>query len=745
MTRGSEATRDPSASNRGTERLRISVEGVVQGVGFRPFVYGLAERLGIRGFVTNRTGDVVIEAEAERPRLEQFLAELRASAPTAARVDRLTTTPTELRGEEAFRIADSDTATVGAAAIAPDVATCAACVAEILDPAARRGGYAFTSCAACGPRLTIVLSAPYDRARTTMASFAMCDACRAEYDDPHDRRFHAQPIACPACGPQLSASIDEVASVIRGGGIVAIKGLGGYHLACDATNEAAVNELRSRKHRDAKPFAVMVADLDAACELGDFEGARGLLASAAAPIVLAPKRASKLAESVAPGVADIGVMLPYTPLHHLLVRALPNLPLVMTSGNISDEPIAYRDDDARERLGSIADTMLAHDRPIHMRCEDSVVRGTDAAPLILRRARGYAPAPERFPLRFHTPTLALGGHLKAAFAYGVGDTAFVSPHFGDLDDLSAYEAFVDAIDHFGRLHRIEPKQVVCDLHPDYATTRFAETLGLPTISVQHHHAHFASAFADARLHGPAIGVIFDGAGYGGDGTIWGGEILVGDPAGVFRAAHLEYVAQPGGDRATIEPWRMAVAHLAAAGESYADVHPDADRAAALLGRATRTSSAGRLFDAVAAIAGVASSSGYDGQAAMQLEALARRAEPEAAYPFELNGEELVIAPMIRAIAKDVRKHVAKERIARRFHSTLVELIAHACSQLARGEGLRDVVLSGGCFQNMILATEVPARLRAVGLVPHVHRRMPPNDGGLAFGQLAVAAAREGVG
>jgi len=729
-----------------TERLRIAVEGVVQGVGFRPFVFGLAERLGVSGFVTNRTGDVVIEAEAERPTLERFLLELRTNAPSAARVDKVVATPAEVVGDQAFRIADSDVETVGAAAIAPDVATCADCVAEILDATARRHHYAFTSCAACGPRLTIVTSAPYDRARTTMAGFAMCEACRAEYEDPSDRRFHAQPIACPACGPALSAPIATVAETIRSGGIVAIKGLGGYHLACDATNETAVAELRARKHRDAKPFAVMVIDVDAAGELGELDAVgRALLASPAAPIVLAPKRASRLAPSVAPGVGDVGVMLAYTPLHHLLVRALPNLPLVMTSGNLSDEPIAFRDDDACDRLGPIADTLLTHNRPIHMRCEDSVVRVIEGAPLILRRARGYAPAPERFPLQMATPTLALGGHLKAAFAYGTGDIAFVSPHFGDLDELSAYEAFVAGIEHFGRLHRVTPKQVVCDLHPDYATTRFAETLGLPTIHVQHHHAHFASAFADARLHGPALGVIFDGAGYGGDGTIWGGEILVGDPASVWRAAHLQTVPQPGGDRAAIEPWRMAVAHLAAAGEAYADIHPDADKVAALLPRATRTSSAGRLFDAVAVLAGIVMGSQYEGQAAMMLEALARGAEPEPAYPFELAGDELVVAPMIRAIVRDARKHVAPARIARRFHTTLVEMIGNACAQLARGEGLRDVVLSGGVFQNAILATEVPAKLRALGLVPHVHRRMPPNDGGLAFGQLAVAAAREGVG
>jgi hydrogenase maturation protein HypF len=728
-----------------TERLRIAVEGVVQGVGFRPFVFGLAERLGVSGFVANRTGDVVIEAEAERPTLEQFLLDLRAKAPHAARVDRVVTTPAEVRGEHAFRIEDSELG-VGAASIAPDVATCAACVDEILDESSRRHGYAFTSCAACGPRMTIVTGAPYDRARTTMASFAMCDACRAEYENRIDRRFHAQPIACPACGPQLSATIESIADAIRAGEVVAIKGLGGYHLACDATNERTVTELRTRKQRDAKPFAVMVADVAAARELGAFDSAAcDLLASAAAPIVLASKLPSRLAASVAPAVADVGVMLPYTPLHHLLVRALPGLPLVMTSGNVSDEPIAYRDDDARERLGPIADRIVTHDRPIHMRCEDSVARVIDGAPLLLRRARGYAPAPERFPLPIGTPTLALGGHLKSAFAYGTGDVAYVSPHFGDLDELSAYEAFVAAIEHFGRLHRVTPKQVVCDLHPDYATTRLAERLGLPTLSVQHHHAHFASAFADAQLHGPAIGVIMDGAGYGGDGTIWGGEILVGDPSRVWRAAHLQTVGQPGGDRAVLEPWRMAVAHLAAAGEAYSDIHPDAEKVGTLLGRSPQTSSAGRLFDAVAVIAGVAMSSAFEGQPAMLLEAAARGAGPEPAYPFELAGDELIVTPMIRAIVKDARMHAGQARIARRFHTTLVEMIAHACAQLARGEGLRDVVLSGGVFQNAILAAEVPARLRAMGLVPHVHRRMPPNDGGLAFGQLAVAAAREGVG
>lgn len=543
-----------------------------------------------------------------------------------------------------------------------------------------------------------------------------------------------------------SGDIAAIAAALRAGEIIAIKGTGGYHLACDATNEHAVAELRARKGRDAQPFAVMVADVEAAGVLGDFDApARELLASEEAPIVLAPKRASAVAASIAPGVPDIGVMLPHMPLHAALVRALPGMPLVMTSGNAANEPVAYLDDDARERLSAIADRIVADDRTIRVRCEDSVARIVDGVPLLLRRGRGYVQTPERIALPVQTPTLALGGHRNAAFALGADHVAYVSPPIGDLDELAAYDAFVAAIEQLGRLHRITPQQVVCDMHPDYATTRLAETLGMPIIRVQHHHAHFASAFADARLHGPAIGVIFDGAGYGGDGTLWGGEILVGDPAAVWRAAHLQTVAQPGGELTPVEPWRMAVSHLAAAGEPYADVHPDAERAAASLVRATQTSSAGRLIDAVTVIAGLAVSGAFPGHAGMLLEAAARGTAPEPAYPFELSNDEMVVAPMIRAIARDARMHVAPSRIARRFHTTLVEMIAHACAQLARGEGLRDVVLSGGVFQNAILATEVPARLRSMGLVPHVHRRMPTNDGGLAFGQLAVAAAREGLG
>ena len=726
------------------ERLRIEVEGVVQGVGFRPFVFGLAHELGVRGFVSNRAGDVVIEAEAPTAALERFTLALRDRAPAAARVDRIATTHIATRSSDGFTI-EASVDEQSAAAIAPDVATCDACVAEVLDAASRRYGYAFTSCAACGPRLTIITAAPYDRARTTMAPFALCDACRAEHDDPHDPRFHAQPIACPRCGPHLAMdgiagdAIERAAAAIRAGGIVAIKGLGGYHLACDATRQDTVAELRRRKQRDAKPFAVMVADARAAgalAELGPTELA--LLQSPARPIVLARRRPGVLAEAVCAGVGDVGVLLPYTPLHHLLLRELPGMPLVMTSGNTTDEPIAFLDEDARARLGTIADHFVTHDRAIHMRCEDSVARVIGGAPMILRRARGYAPAPIRMPIAVDRPTLAVGGDLKAAFALAVHDVAFVSPHMGDLDELSAYEAYAKAIEHFEALHRVLPERVVCDRHPDYVTTRFAEQLGLPRLSVQHHHAHFASALADAGLRERAIGIIFDGAGYGDDGAIWGGEILVGDAAVVRRAFHLPYVPQPGGDRAAREPWRMAVAHLVAADEPYDMIdEPRAAAVAALSGAlAPPTSSIGRLFDAVAAITGIARHAAYEGHAAMLLEAAARSVAPDSCYPLEL-------APMIRAVAGDVRRGVARAVIARRFHSTVIELAAHAAEQVARAERVRDVVLSGGVFQNAILAEELPRRLAHAGLRPHVHRRVPPNDGGLALGQLAVAAARGG--
>ena len=748
-------------------RLQITIAGVVQGVGFRPFVYGLAARLGLAGFVANRAGDVLIEVEGNQDSVEQLVALLDSEHPAGSQIVRIESRAIPATGEQAFLIEASDTTNTAAAAIAPDVATCDACVAEIADPTQRRFGYPFASCASCGPRLTIVTDAPYDRARTTMAGFPMCDACRAEYSDVSDRRFHAQPIACPACGPALGMRIDDLAAALIAGEIVALKGLGGYHLVCDAARADVIAELRARKHRDAKPFAIMVRDLDAArqfVELDDVGAA--LLGSPARPIVLTRRREDGLPEILAPALCDLGVMLPYTPLHHLLLAAVDR-PLVMTSANLTDEPIVFRDDDAR-KLGDIADRIVAHDCEIFTRCDDSVTCVGDGAPMILRRARGYAPAPLRLPVPLDRPTLALGGHFKAAFALGVGDLAFLSPHLGDLDDASAHDAFEHAIDHFQRLHRVTPERVACDAHPDYATTRLAEKLGLPITAIQHHRAHFASGHADAGLTARAIGVILDGHGYSEDGTIWGGELLVGDCAESRRVGFLRPVPQPGGDHATREPWRMAIAFLREAGleldELIARHGKPAKQIAALCASAVRTSSTGRLFDAVVGVLGFCDVASYEGEAAMRLEALARDDRSTVMYPIELRtrnqmarGSSAKLAlepspdeaammldtlPIIRGVVRDRERGVSASTIARRFHTTLVELIARSCVEVARAESIRDVVLSGGVFANLILANEVPVRLRAYGLLPHLPRRVPPNDGGLAFGQLAAIAAMD---
>ncbi|HEY4181545.1 MAG TPA: carbamoyltransferase HypF [Kofleriaceae bacterium] len=754
-----------------TTRHVIAVRGVVQGVGFRPFVHAVATRLGIVGFVTNRGGDVAIEAEGPAARLDELVAELRVGPP-ASRVESVVATAIAVRGGDGFEIAASE-ASGDAAVIAPDVATCAACVDEIFDARGRRFGYAFTSCAACGPRLTIVTGAPYDRERTTMAPFTLCDECAHEMADPADRRFHAQPIACPACGPTLrfdreGDALSGVVAALRDGAIVAIKGLGGYHLACDALRADVVARLRERKDRDAKPFAIMVASIEGARELAmvsDVEAA--LLASSARPIVLLAGRV--VPDGIAPGLLDVGVMLPYTPLHHLLLRAFGG-PLVVTSGNASDEPIAFADDDARARLGPIADAFLVHDREIHARCDDSVTRVVDGAPTILRRARGYAPVPLRLPHPLAVPTLALGGHLKATFALGDGDTAFVSPHIGDLDYQAALDSYRAALSHHAALHRVTAVRVAHDLHPDYATTRIAEELGLPRVAVQHHHAHFASALADARVT-RAIGVIFDGAGLGTDGTIWGGELLVGDAAASVRAGHLREVALPGGDAAAREPWRMGVVFDRELGLELepwlARYGNRAWQVARLCASAVKTTSAGRLFDAVAAQLGLADVASFEAHAAMRLEALARSSTDREVYPVEVartGGSKLsgstaytethrIVAPqpvatpmvmdtlsIMRAVQRDRARGVEGEVIARRFHSTLIEMIACACTELAAEYGVADVVLSGGVFQNVVLANELPVRLRAVGLRAHQHRAVPANDGGLALGQLATLAA-----
>jgi hydrogenase maturation protein HypF len=755
-------------------RRLVLVRGTVQGVGFRPFVFALAGRLGLHGCVSNQTADVRIELEGESTALDRFVAELATRPPPLARIDSVQSWPQEPRGDSTFRIETSRSEPGQALFVPADVATCADCLRELFDPADRRFRYPFLNCTNCGPRLTIIRSLPYDRERTAMASFAMCPACAAEYHNPANRRFHAQPTCCPACGPRLRlddvqgqpvASAEpllDAASALRAGQIVAIKGLGGYHLACDAANFSVVAELRRRKVRDEKPFALMVADLEAAeglCEMSETE--RRLLQAPQRPIVLLRRRpTAPVAPAVAPGNPLLGVMLPYTPLHHVLLRELAGTTLVMTSANRADEPIAYDDQDARKRLAGIADWFLGHDRPIHLRCDDSVTRVVADVELPLRRSRGFAPQPLRLPRACPCPILAVGGQLKATFALGQEKLAILSHHIGDLEHYEALRAHGEAIEHYERLFAVKPELIAHDLHPDYASTRYAlaraATRKTRNLAVQHHHAHLASCLADSGLDEPVIGVIFDGTGYGTDGAIWGGEFLVGDYHGFRRAAHLRYVAIPGGQQAIHEPWRMAAAHLLDAGQSLTSLRGAVDggplgKVHQLIERRINsplTSSVGRLFDAVAALAGVRQRVSYEGQAAVELEWRALEVEADGSYPFELaecdgGPWQIDTRPLIDAVLADRDRGQGPARIARRFHGTLTEIIVQICQRIRGQSGLNAVVLSGGVFMNALLLTEADRHLAAAGFRVHRHRQVPPNDGGLCLGQLAIAAAQAG--
>lgn len=754
------------------ERRHILIRGIVQGVGFRPFVHNLASRLALHGFVKNETGDVLIEIEGEESILDRFLAELEANPPRLARIEDVRWERVAVQGDERFRI-EASSHQDGPIFLSPDVAACADCIRELFDLADRRHGYPFTNCTNCGPRLTIIQGAPYDRARTTMASFPMCLACQAEYDDPTNRRFHAQPIACADCGPQLRlvdesgaeirtpAPLAAFAAALRSGKIGAVKGLGGFHLACDAGNQEAVRTLRQRKHRDEKPFAIMLRDLDAVASLCELDAAeRSLLNGPASPIVLLRKKAAvPIAEEVAPGNPYLGVMLPCTPLHHLLLRAVDGMPLVMTSGNRSDEPIAYRDDEALANLAGIADLFLMHDRPIHVRCDDSVTRMVDGQELLIRRSRGYAPGPIGLPLECPEPILAAGGQLKATFALGRDRQAFLSHHLGDLDYFEAFQAFTKDVELYEKLFAVRPRCLVRDMHPDYATTRWAVERaameGIPVLAVQHHHAHMASCMAEHGLVEPVIGVTFDGTGYGSDGTIWGGEFLIGDYHTFRRAAHLRGVRMPGGDQAIREPWRMALAYLADAQVAdgpwetrFLPYNVKVIRQMLERGiQAPLTSSAGRLFDAVAALAGIRDRVNYEGQAAVELEWLASGVEAGDAYPFGVEpagpgSDGLVIdtRPLVVRVADQVKQGIAAAILARRFHSTMVEIIGRVCNLLRRETGINTVVLSGGVFLNALLVREAHRLLEKDGFRCCRHRLVPPNDGGLSLGQLAIAAA-----
>jgi hydrogenase maturation protein HypF len=706
------------------ERLAVTVRGTVQGVGFRPFVYRLASRNQLAGWVRNSTGPVEIEVEGEPARLRSFLEQLTAEAPPLARIEQLEAVAVPTRGQPGFQIEKSEARADDFQPLPPDAATCDDCLRELFDPADRRFRYPFTNCTNCGPRFTVIEDLPYDRPLTTMRGFTMCEACRREYEDPGDRRFHAQPNACWDCGPRLSIPLADAVAALREGMIVAVKGLGGYQLACDARDQRAVERLRQRKRRPAKPFAVMAADPSPWCDVSEEEWT--LLRSPARPIVLLGYRGG-LAPAIAPGLRELGAMLPYTPLHHLLLHDFGG-PLVMTSGNLSEEPICRDDDEAAQRLSGIADLFLAHDRPIAARYDDSVVRWAAGARRVIRRARGLAPAPLQLP---HGPqVVATGAHLKAAYTVARDGRAFVGPHVGDLDELLTVRSFETGLATYRRLFRVTPSTVACDLHPDYASTRIAEETLAGPVRVQHHHAHVASVIAEHGLTGKVCGVAMDGVGLGPDGTVWGGEILVCDAGGYERVAHLAPVSLPGGDRCAREGWRMAAAYgLEQAPPGVDAVKYELVQKLARSRRASVTTSCGRLFDAVASLLGVCQVSTYEGEAAARLEAIATPG-PAAVIEVELGESDR----LFRELAARRRDGEPAATLAAVFHESLARAIVRACL----ASGLDTVALSGGCFQNRRLLESCFTGLRAAGLDPYSNERVPANDGGLSLGQALVA-------
>jgi hydrogenase maturation protein HypF len=752
-------------------RVRARVEGVVQGVGFRPFAHRLAGEHALSGWVHNDGQGVLLEVEGSSAAVDSFLQRLAREAPPLATVERVrgeTLTPT---GEHGFRILDSDRVGEATALVAPDTPPCADCLTELFDRRDRRYRYPFITCTGCGPRFTIIRGVPYDRPLTTMASFTLCAECRAEYQDPASRRFHAQPNACPSCGPSVRLldgtgralavgdPVAAAAGALAAGRIVAVKGVGGYHLACRADDEGAVAELRRRKRREEKPFALMVGDLDGADALVHATMAeRDLLSGRERPIVIAPRRAgARVAASVAPRSPELGVMLPSTPLHHLLL-ADAGMPLVMTSGNVRDEPIAHLDDDAITRLRAIADLMLVHDRPIQVRVDDSIVRslGPEPAPsLMLRRSRGYVPA--RLQLPFAAPALlACGAELKSTFCLAKGSHAWVGPHIGDLKNWETLRSFRDGIAHFERLFSVAPEVVAHDLHPDYLSTGYAaERDGAALVAVQHHHAHLAACLAEHGERGQAIGAIYDGAGLGPDGTIWGGELLVGDLQRAERVGHLQPVALPGGDAAVREPWRMActwlLAALGAAPSPPATIAARIDRRrweqVAELARSgtasPTTTSVGRLFDAVSALCGIRMAVQDEGRAAVELEAVAAPRE-RGSYPMPIAGTDVLrldARETVRAVVSELAAGTSVAVVSARFHNGLADATAGAVTRLARRRGLTRAVLSGGAFQNRLLLTRTSEALARAGLRVLIPQALPPNDGAIAYGQAAVAAAR----
>jgi hydrogenase maturation protein HypF len=750
-------------------RLHINLRGAVQGVGFRPYVYRLASELKLPGWVLNSPEGVFIEVEGEKEILESFLIRLQAEKPAISFIQSLEFSFLDPAHFEGFEIRKSETGGEKTTLILPDIATCDLCLAEVFDSGNRRYRYPFTNCTNCGPRFTIIESLPYDRSNTSMKSFAMCPDCRAEYENPGDRRFHAQPNACPVCGPALELwdgtgkvlercdeALQATAAAIRQGAVVAVKGLGGFHLIADARNTEVIEKLRTRKHREEKPFALMyptLGQIKADCGVAPLE--ERLLRSSESPIVLLEARRNSLSPSVAPGNPYRGVMLPYTPLHHLLMREV-GFPVVATSGNLSDEPICIEERDALARLNGISDLFLVHNRPIVRHVDDSIVRVVLGRELVLRRARGYAP----LPLRCNglvTGILAVGGHLKNTVALAVADNVFVSQHIGDLENSESLGAFKGVIRSFCRLYQTDPRWVVSDLHPDYLSTKYAAELGIPRLSVQHHYAHVAACMAENELDGRVLGVAWDGTGYGQDGTVWGGEFLLTDSTGFTRIASFRKFRLPGSAAAVKEPRRTALGLLyEVLGPGVfdrKDLNPvsaftDQERSvvAQMLQKGIHspwTSSAGRLFDAVASLTGLRQTIRFEGQAAMELEFAIGPDSSGEEYPFDVRpvaggGQPMIIdwELLVRAILRDVENRIAAAAISRKFHNTLAEIIAVVAQRVAESR----VVLTGGCFQNRFLLERTIEKLERKGFCPYWHQRVPPNDGGIALGQI-IAASR----
>ncbi len=748
------------------KRVEINITGIVQGIGFRPFIYNLARRHSVFGWVLNNEKGVVIDAESENGKLEEFIRDVPILAPPLARIESFQVKHLEPFGYTTFEIRKSEEAEEKFVLISPDVATCDQCRSELFSPENFRYKYPFINCTLCGPRFTIIKDIPYDRHKTTMSPFTMCPICRREYEEPSDRRFHAQPNACPACGPSLRLldrlgeevagdAIEETLNLLSQGKVLAVKGLGGFHLACDARNNLAVSSLRSRKFREDKPFAVMCRDFEEVkdhCEVSEEE--KELLLSVERPIViLNRKKDSSVAHSAAPHQNTLGVMLPYSPLHHLLLNG-PLKALVMTSGNVSDEPISYKNDEAFHRLTNIADYFLFHDREIQMRCDDSVTRVFERKPFVLRRSRGYVPFPVKlsFPIEM---ILACGGELKNTFCLTRGRYAFLSHHIGDLENLETLNSFEEGIKHFKNLFSVEPKAIAYDLHPDYLSTQYALSLqDISKVGVQHHHAHIVSAMAENGIEGDVIGVALDGTGFGTDGTIWGGEFLIANLNDFKRGAHLKKVPMPGGTMAIREPWRMAMVYLH---ETYGN---ETKRLGINFMRKLNlekweilkqmiekkintpmTSSMGRFFDAISSLLGVRDEVHYEGQAAIELEMIADR-EAGAEYSFHIHSDTipLVIDPVetIRGIVHDLEEGTSPAKISGRFHRTIASLIVKTCETIRSSEKLNRVVLSGGVFQNMLLLSLAMKGLRNLGFDVYTHHLVPSNDGGISLGQAVIA-------